>query len=286
MLASGESKKYNIDNRLIEVIRLLYYKVTSVVLLNGSVTDFFQTVAGVREGCPLDAVLLNTFLEKIMQFFDTSASIGGWPLCNLQFVDDIDRLGGSEELQQLTERLEKTVGGYGVEISSNISKLLVKRIKLRSLVNIWMNGKNSGRSGPVQIPRIHTNQRENITKGSEDQNGASTLSHDKTNNAMNKSHQLSYQDQTLQVTCLVNTALWVWELDDDDGSGEANAGLWKWMLQENAWHIIQRAQNQTNMYGKRSTSSPDVWSFYCQPSSVASYRCSTTSVIMIHCRRS
>ena len=43
---------------------------------------------------------------------------------------------------------------------------------------------------------------------------------------------------------------------------------------------------QTNMYGNKSVSSPDVRSFYCQPSSATSYRGSAMSVVMIHCRRS
>ena len=69
-------------------------------------------------------------------------SIGGWPLCNLQFADDFDMLGGSEEeLQQLAERLEKTVAGYGMEISSDKSKILDNSIKPRPSTNIWMNGK-------------------------------------------------------------------------------------------------------------------------------------------------
>ena len=45
----------------------------------------------------------------------SSVSIGGRPLCNLQFAGSIDLLGGSEEeLQQLVERLEKIAAGYGI----------------------------------------------------------------------------------------------------------------------------------------------------------------------------
>ena len=42
----------------------------------------------------------------------SSVSTGGQPLCNLRFADDIDLLRDSEEeLQQLSERLEKTAAG-------------------------------------------------------------------------------------------------------------------------------------------------------------------------------
>ena len=48
----------------------------------------------------------------------SSVSTRGRPLCNLRFANDIGLLGGSEEeLQQLTEILEKTAVGYGMELS-------------------------------------------------------------------------------------------------------------------------------------------------------------------------
>ena len=49
----------------------------------------------------------------------TSISIGGRPLCNLKFADDIDLLTGSNtELQELTDKLAYRAGTYGMEISS------------------------------------------------------------------------------------------------------------------------------------------------------------------------
>ena len=63
----------------------------------------------------------------------SSVPFGGQPLRNLQFADD---LGGSEELQQLTERQKKTAAGYGMEISFDKSKILVNSIKPRPPTNI------------------------------------------------------------------------------------------------------------------------------------------------------
>ena len=71
--------------------------------------------------------------------FDTSASIGGRPFCDLRFADDIGLLGGSEEeLQQLTQRLEETAAVYGSEISSDKSKILVNSIKPTPSTNTWI----------------------------------------------------------------------------------------------------------------------------------------------------
>ena len=60
----------------------------------------------------------------------------------MQFVDDIALLGGCVEgLPQFAERQEETVAGYGMEISSDKSKILTNNIKPRRSTNIWMNGK-------------------------------------------------------------------------------------------------------------------------------------------------
>ena len=44
-------KKYNINTNLIQVIKNLYSKATSAVLVNSSVWDWFRTTAGARQGC-------------------------------------------------------------------------------------------------------------------------------------------------------------------------------------------------------------------------------------------
>lgn len=79
----------------------------STVLMNNSLGDFFKMTVGVRHGCLLSPVLFNVYLENIMQDavsdFNAPISIGGRPLCNLCFTDDIDLMGGSEaELQDVT----------------------------------------------------------------------------------------------------------------------------------------------------------------------------------------
>ena len=61
-------------------------------------------------------------------------------ICNLRFADDIALLGGSElELQQLTERLEKTAPDYGMEISSDKSKIFIEAITPTPSTKMRMN---------------------------------------------------------------------------------------------------------------------------------------------------
>ena len=76
---------------------------------------------------------------------------------------------------------------------------------------------------------------------------------------LRKDNTISFHTK-IQVTGLVNTALRMWKLNVVGGSGETNPGL----------TYRTESIKQTSMCGIRSTSSPDVRSFYCQPSNVAS----------------
>ena len=109
-------KNYNIIHDLICSIKGLYSNATSAVFNNRSIGEWFQASVGVRQGCLLSPTLFNIFLERIMtDALDGHAgtvSIGGRPLTNLRFADDIDGLAGSEEeLRELLGRLEKSIKG-------------------------------------------------------------------------------------------------------------------------------------------------------------------------------
>ena len=102
-------------------------------------------VSGKDQGYLLSPVLFNLFLERIMQDTlqnnHTSISIGGRPICNLRFADDIDLMGSSNsELQDLTDNLINSSKAYGMEVSSEKSKVMVKSTRPNLTSNILMNG--------------------------------------------------------------------------------------------------------------------------------------------------
>ena len=137
-------RDFGIDERLVKVIKALYTNSSSAVLLNNQLGEFFRTTVGVRQGCLISPVLFNLFLERIMQEtlqdHQTSISIGGRPLCNLRFADDIDLMGGTNgELQDLTNKLVDRAGAYGMEVSTEKSKVMVNSTNTIS-ANITMNG--------------------------------------------------------------------------------------------------------------------------------------------------
>ena len=123
-------KKYNISANLIRVIKNLYDKATRAVLFKSSIGDWFRTATGVRQGWLLSPTLFNIFLERIMtdalQDHEGTVSIGGRTITNLRFADDIDGLAGEEkELAKLVECLDKASTDYGMDISTEKTKLMI-----------------------------------------------------------------------------------------------------------------------------------------------------------------
>ena len=56
-----------------------------------------------------------------------TVSIGGRPIINLRFLDDIDGLAGKEEeLAKLVVRLDKASTAYGMQISTEKIKTMTK----------------------------------------------------------------------------------------------------------------------------------------------------------------
>lgn len=138
-------RRFGIEEGLVQVIEGLYNSATSAVLLNNQVGEYFKTTVGVRQGCLLSPTLFNLFLENIMREtlhnFHSTISIGGRITNNLRFADDIDLMGGSNnELQDLTGRLENRAGAYGMEVSSEKSKVLVNGTDDTTSATIFMNG--------------------------------------------------------------------------------------------------------------------------------------------------
>ena len=94
-------KKYNIGEGVTTLIRKLYEKARSKVLIGNDYSEWFQTSIGVRQGCPLSPTLFNLFLERILSNaldeFDVGVSCAGRRIVELRFADDIDLMEGSED---------------------------------------------------------------------------------------------------------------------------------------------------------------------------------------------
>ena len=64
-------------------------------------------------------------MTDVLEHHEGTVSIGSRTITNLHFTDDIDGLAGEEEeLANLVERLDKASTAYGMEISTEKTKLM------------------------------------------------------------------------------------------------------------------------------------------------------------------
>lgn len=122
--------KGNIGKEITELVKNLYESARSKVLISDQYSDWFETKVGVRQGCLLSPTLFNLFLERIMtdalENYQGGVKCAGRRVTDLRYADDIDLMAESEEgIQELTKRLEEASRKYGMEISTEKSKVMV-----------------------------------------------------------------------------------------------------------------------------------------------------------------
>ena len=136
-------RSFNFNEKLVQCIEALYVNSSSAVLLNNQIWESFRTTVDIHQGCILLPVLLNICLEIMqgtLQDHHTSISMGGRYICNLRFANDLDLFGGSnQELQDFTDKLVASTGMYGIEVSTEKSKVMINSTNTCSTV-IHING--------------------------------------------------------------------------------------------------------------------------------------------------
>lgn len=85
--------KYGFGESFKKWVKLMYTDISSAVLNNGHLTKFFQIKRGVRQGCPLSAILFILIVELLAQLLNNRKDIRGVTIQNkelkiLQFADD------------------------------------------------------------------------------------------------------------------------------------------------------------------------------------------------------
>ena len=94
---------YNIQGQLLDSIRAIYANSMSAVLTSGGLTDGFDIISGVRQGCVLSPLLFIIYMDRITK----EANLAPDALNELLFADD-QSLTREERLQEHTSSLNST----------------------------------------------------------------------------------------------------------------------------------------------------------------------------------
>ena len=84
-------RSIGVDQVLVDLIKNMYKQAEFAVVINGQITDWFQLVTGVRQGCLLSPSLFNLFLEFVMKDLrnlDNGIQMGEMSINNIRYADD------------------------------------------------------------------------------------------------------------------------------------------------------------------------------------------------------
>src|SRR6476469_1537017 len=130
--------------KLVKILENTYEGTHSAVRSSGGLSEWFETIVGVKQGCILSSLLFNIFLEAIMSQAlcdgEEGAVIGGYLISNLRFADDIAGLGETREaLDRLMCRISLEAEKLGMSV--NVDKTEVQCIgQDQKIINVAING--------------------------------------------------------------------------------------------------------------------------------------------------
>ena len=116
-------RHFGYPEKVVRILENAYKDTFSAVRVDGELSDWFNTVVGVLQGCVLSPLLFNIFLEVIMAIAledcETGAVINGYIIGNLRFADDIAMLAEKEEdLQGSVTRILNASQRMGMRINA------------------------------------------------------------------------------------------------------------------------------------------------------------------------
>jgi len=116
-------RHYGYPEKIVRILENAYKETFSAVRVDGDLSDWFNTIVGVLQGCVLSPLLFNIFLEviiaKALDGLEVGAVINGETLPDLRFADDIALLTEEvEHLQNLVSRVIEVSSKMGMRINT------------------------------------------------------------------------------------------------------------------------------------------------------------------------
>ena len=104
-------KRMGFPKHLVALLQQLYCDQKGVVKWNGTLSQPYQILSGVRQGCVISPSLFSLYTEDIMRDAEIGhlgVDVGGQKLSNLRYADDTAVLADSErDINELVERVNE-----------------------------------------------------------------------------------------------------------------------------------------------------------------------------------
>ena len=121
-------RSIGIDDTLVNLIESMYTQTKCAIMVNGKITEWFEVLVGVRQGCLLSPCLFNLFLEFVMkdvQNLGSGVQMGDMRINNIRYADDTTLMElVFEKLQLSTNEMEKACKRWGMKINPTKCKIM------------------------------------------------------------------------------------------------------------------------------------------------------------------
>jgi Reverse transcriptase (RNA-dependent DNA polymerase) len=116
-------RRLGYPEKVVRMLESLYKGTFSAVRVGADVTEWFETIVGLLQGCMLSPILFNIFLEVIIASalgaMNEGAVMNGRIINNLRFADDIAVLAESQEdLRVMVTKIVEESGRMGMKINT------------------------------------------------------------------------------------------------------------------------------------------------------------------------
>lgn len=117
-----------ISTRIVHFIRNVYTNTQSAVWTGSELSTYFDTCAGVKQGCILSPLLFALYLDDLHDFLEGGLELDDTNIRLLMYADDIVMLAEDiNVLQKMSEKLENYCKIWGMEVNLSKSEIMIFR---------------------------------------------------------------------------------------------------------------------------------------------------------------
>ena len=150
-------EEFKIPKKLINICRACVQKTRSTVIVDGTLSSFFENNIGSKQGDPLSPILFNLALQKVIQstkMVPSGIKIGKDKLNVLAYTDNIVLIRKTEiDIRQLFVEIENIARKLGLHINQE---------KTKHMIVEWKNSSKQNKIGYLTIQNYTFERVENI----------------------------------------------------------------------------------------------------------------------------
>lgn len=120
--------KAGVSTKFLNALRKLYKNTTNAIWNGNELSEWFETLTGVKQGCILSPILFSLYINDLCKFIGGGVMIGDCSINALLYADDIVLIAEDKAvLQKMIDKLHEYCLIWGLEINLTKSQIMIMR---------------------------------------------------------------------------------------------------------------------------------------------------------------